>query len=305
MPTRRPSRMQSSRYGISTAPNTLTWSSASGTPNSVRPLTAGRADDRSLCQGDGCALFALRAYSRRRPRTDLDRRPMGGLYALRAQQRSLLARADCSPAHDLADLLWRGGVLSPAPPHERLILRGADADEGADDIRPACRTAHARDGVVYDRVRLKARAGNLAQYDRGFSRVVGRRDLSADPARRGDPFPVCYRTITVRGGEARAGTLSRGGRGAGHGHRDPPVHDVLLLLYRRADRLFTRACGYRRLPLDWHPARGSDAEDFRRRLEGRDADDSLFCPGRRHHGRGRNSAAHGGICRCGGLVYPP
>src|SRR3974377_1253424 len=134
MPTRRPSRTQSSRCGISTAPNTPTWSSASGTPNSVRPLTVGRADDRSLCQGDGCAVFALRAHRRRRPRADLDRRPMGGLYALRAQQRSLLARADRSPAHDLADLLWRGGVLSPASAHERLILRGADAAARARDI---------------------------------------------------------------------------------------------------------------------------------------------------------------------------
>ncbi len=64
---------------------------------------------------------------------------------------------------------------------------------------------------------------------------------------------------------------------------------------RRADRLFAGTGRDRGCDVDRRPARGGDAQDLRRRQQGRDADDSVLRAGGRDHGRGRHGEAPGRV----------
>ena len=56
--------------------------------------------------------------------------------------------------------------------------------------------------------------------------------------------------------------------------------------------------------VDRHSARSGDAENLRRRQQGRHADHSVLRAGRRHHGRRRHGAAPGRLRRRAGRLYP-
>ncbi len=79
---------------------------------------------------------------------------------------------------------------------------------------------------------------------------------------------------------------------------DSARHAVPLLRHRHADLLFARLRRARRRLVDRHPARGGDAEDLRRRLQGGDAHHSVLRARRRHHGGRRHGTAAGQVRQC-------
>ena len=104
--------------------------------------------------------------------------------------------------------------------------------------------------------------------------------------------------------EAIATFTERSDTSQRHGCRHSAGHDVLLLLHRRADRLFAGARRDRRRLVDRHSARSGDAENLRRRQQGRHADHPVLRARRRHHGRRRHGAPPGRLRRRAGRLYP-
>ena len=126
-----------------------------------------------------------------------------------------------------------------------------------------------------------------------FPVPVGRHHLLADPDRRRYHVAVRHRAPDHRRpAERRRRPAFARGIG-GDGHRRPARHAVLLLRHRHADRLCARLRRAGRRLVDRHSARSGDAEDLRRRQQGRDADHSVLRAGRRHHGGRRHGAAAG------------
>ena len=151
--------------------------------------------------------------------------------------------------------------------------------------------------------------GDLVQHDRRFPVAVGRRHLSADPARRrdacccssierlliGPPPPLAAPSPTPSRSTERSAAM-----------------DIFVLL----GTLFVcfvigvpiayslALAAHRRRVLDRHPARSGDAEDLRRRQQGRDADHPVLRARRRHHGGGRHGAPPGRLRRRAGRLHP-
>ena len=95
-----------------------------------------------------------------------------------------------------------------------------------------------------------------------------------------------------------------GGGRQSDGCRHPPDNDVRLFRHRRANRLFAGARRDCRGAVDRHSAGSGNAQNLRRRQQGRHADHSVFRIGRRNHGRRRHGAPPRCLRRCPGRLHP-
>ena len=145
------------------------------------------------------ALYLVCVRDRRhRAGADLRGDPVGGLYALRSQQRSVLARADGGPADHRADVLRRRSLLPASASHERRPSSSTMLPQRWQRcVDMLVEIADGGDGAVHDRLRHQAGRGDLVQHHRRFPFLsVG---VTYLPIPIGGVYPVAvrHRALTI------------------------------------------------------------------------------------------------------------
>ncbi len=208
---------------------------------------------------------------------DLRGDSLGGLHPLRAEQRVVLARADGGAAHHRAHVLRRRRLL-PIGIHMNVVhrRRSAAAARARRVVDFVVETADGDLALFHGdlRHRLGARPPGTTRSP-NFPLLSRRHHLSADPDRRRHHALVRHRAPAARPAAAEPPDARRRQRSSSASETDHGYRHPARARCSSASRIgvpIAYSLGFAALAgalVDRHSARSGDAEDLRRREQGR------------------------------------